>query len=278
MCSRHAGLLFPEIRRSAEGLPRDGSWLAKTYAGASGSGVRTWDEEQGARSEERGSDLVCYQRRIDGMPCAAVFRRRGRRSEVARRHAATHRRAVARFARLSVRRFDWSVARIGSNAQARSSDWAAVSEQFELIGLFGVDFILDGDTVWTLEVNPRYTASVEIVERFTGKSAIAEHAAACGAALGPTTARHPTSFSGHAVKQFCLHAADLSYLARSLSVRSALALEKPWPSLGGHFDRWHTDRSWPSNSHAIRRWTDRSDVEADCAGAVASRAGIREPG
>src|SRR6185503_579693 len=33
---RGAGLLFPEIRNTAEGLPRDGSWLAKTYDGASG--------------------------------------------------------------------------------------------------------------------------------------------------------------------------------------------------------------------------------------------------
>ena len=40
---REAGLLFPETRRSADGLPRDGSWLAKTYHGASGSGVRVWE-------------------------------------------------------------------------------------------------------------------------------------------------------------------------------------------------------------------------------------------
>ena len=41
-------------------------------------------------------------------------------------------------------------------------------ERFELVGLFGVDFMLDGEEVWTIEVNPRYTASVEIVERCTG--------------------------------------------------------------------------------------------------------------
>src|SRR6185503_1028179 len=33
-----AGFLFPETRASAAGLLRDGSWLTKTYAGASGSG------------------------------------------------------------------------------------------------------------------------------------------------------------------------------------------------------------------------------------------------
>ena len=46
---RTAGLLFPETRDSAEGLPTDGSWLAKTYNGASGSGVRVFG---GSGSEE----------------------------------------------------------------------------------------------------------------------------------------------------------------------------------------------------------------------------------
>src|SRR5436190_4686189 len=41
---RNAGLLFPETRRSADGLPRDGTWLVKTYHGASGSGVRVLEE------------------------------------------------------------------------------------------------------------------------------------------------------------------------------------------------------------------------------------------
>ena len=54
-----------------------------------------------------------------------------------------------------------------------------MAEQFELLGLFGIDFMLDGEDVWTLEVNPRYTASVEVVERFTGLSAISLHAEAC---------------------------------------------------------------------------------------------------
>ena len=36
---RRAGLSFPETRASADGLPQDGSWLVKSYRGASGSGV-----------------------------------------------------------------------------------------------------------------------------------------------------------------------------------------------------------------------------------------------
>src|SRR3954449_4284656 len=42
----NAGLLFPEIRRDAKGLTHDGSWLMKTYSGASGSGVRGLGETE----------------------------------------------------------------------------------------------------------------------------------------------------------------------------------------------------------------------------------------
>jgi predicted ATP-grasp superfamily ATP-dependent carboligase len=49
-----------------------------------------------------------------------------------------------------------------------------------MIGLFGVDFILDGQGVpWPVEVNPRYTASVEVIEMATGDSLLARHVDAC---------------------------------------------------------------------------------------------------
>jgi len=38
-------------------------------------------------------------------------------------------------------------------------------------GVFGVDFILNDNQVWPVEVNPRYTASIEVVERATGIAA-----------------------------------------------------------------------------------------------------------
>ena len=39
-----------------------------------------------------------------------------------------------------------------------------------LRGLVGLDFRLDGDSVWLTEVNPRYTASVEVLELASGRS------------------------------------------------------------------------------------------------------------
>jgi predicted ATP-grasp superfamily ATP-dependent carboligase len=54
-----------------------------------------------------------------------------------------------------------------------------LAREFNLTGLFGVDCIVAGDEIWPVEVNPRYTASVEILERATGASAICWHVVAC---------------------------------------------------------------------------------------------------
>jgi uncharacterized protein len=54
-----------------------------------------------------------------------------------------------------------------------------IAEAFSLQGLFGVDAILhpgqNGTQIVVLEVNPRYTASVEVFERATNQSLIRDH-------------------------------------------------------------------------------------------------------
>src|SRR5689334_14727026 len=65
-----AGLRFPETRATSEGLPDDGSWLIKTYRGASGSGVREFVAEL---ASDKPTEPIAYQRRIKGTACAAVY-------------------------------------------------------------------------------------------------------------------------------------------------------------------------------------------------------------
>ena len=60
-----------------------------------------------------------------------------------------------------------------------------LAEQFGLFGLFGIDFIRNEGGLWLIEVNPRYTASVEVLERATGHSFLAFHSAACEAGTIP---------------------------------------------------------------------------------------------
>ena len=55
----------------------------------------------------------------------------------------------------------------------------AVSAESGLLGWFGVDYVLRGDDPWPVEINPRYTASVEIHELATGRALLCEHRIAC---------------------------------------------------------------------------------------------------
>src|SRR5262249_9399076 len=51
----------------------------------------------------------------------------------------------------------------------------ALAEGFGLLGLFGVDFILRDGRPWPVEVNPRYTASVEVLELALGRALTDDH-------------------------------------------------------------------------------------------------------
>lgn len=221
-----AGLLFPEIRVAANGLPRDGSWLVKTYHGASGSGVRVWGDKA-PRSEQH-----CFQKRIAGVACAAVYVA----TDGAAQLLGVTRQLIGE-PWLGAHGFQyagsigpWPVSETTHATLIKLGNTLAA--EFELIGLFGVDFILDGDNVWTLEVNPRYTASVEIVERTTGVSAIAKHATACGATSNIQRAGAsppPTSAHGKAILFAKREVAISDEFAEWSLAESA---REPWPTLG----------------------------------------------
>jgi predicted ATP-grasp superfamily ATP-dependent carboligase len=53
-----------------------------------------------------------------------------------------------------------------------------------LRGLFGIDFIIHGDKPYPVEINPRYPASVEVLEYATGWQAVADHARVFDAKAG----------------------------------------------------------------------------------------------
>jgi predicted ATP-grasp superfamily ATP-dependent carboligase len=233
---RSAGLLFPETRNSAEGLPLDGSWLAKTYNGASGSGVRILSGERGAGSAGSGEEeRLCYQKRVDGIPCAAIF---VATEGVAQLLGVT--RQIIGEPWLRAHGFQYAGS-IGPWPMSPPTGATLVhlgnvlSEQFELTGLFGVDFMLDGEQVWPVEVNPRYTASVEIVEQFTGVRAIAAHVAACNgisdeavpAELSP--ARADLNCHGKATL-FATQDVEISLAFADYSITESLST--PWPTLG----------------------------------------------
>ena len=76
---------------------------------------------------------------------------------------------------------------------------AAVAAGFELRGLFGVDAIRHDGEIYPVEVNPRYTASVEPLELALGIQALALHCNACQGGPLEIEARAPQQLIGKAI-------------------------------------------------------------------------------
>ena len=55
----------------------------------------------------------------------------------------------------------------------------AVTEDFDLVGVNGVDFVARGGVPYAIEVNPRWSSAMDLVERAYGFSVFGAHAAAC---------------------------------------------------------------------------------------------------
>jgi hypothetical protein len=65
-----------------------------------------------------------------------------------------------------------------------------------LRGLFGCDFIVNAGTPWLTEVNPRYTAAMELAEHRLQASLVALHVRACQAFDDPHHAAFPQPDEG----------------------------------------------------------------------------------
>ena len=170
---RDAGLPCPAVRAEAVGLPDDGSWLVKPLASGGGQGVNLY---------RGGSHPVpdrphYYQQKVDGLDLAAIFvahRERVRLFGVTQQVIGGAG-APGPFAyRGSLG--PWPLSML--EREAIEAMGVALASAFGLRGIFGVDLILRGGAAWPVEVNPRYTASVEVLEMALGVSILREHARA----------------------------------------------------------------------------------------------------
>jgi hypothetical protein len=59
----------------------------------------------------------------------------------------------------------------------------AVTREFGLVGLNGIDFIARAGVPWPIEVNPRWSASMELLDRRQDTALFTLHAEACGGRL-----------------------------------------------------------------------------------------------
>jgi len=153
----HAGFDFPETRLAADAGSRDDVWIGKTYRGSSGSGVGI---TEGA---------TYLQRRVEGTPLSAVFM--GEKLLGVTRQLVGESWAGASGFQYCGSIGPWLLPK--ENQQQLHALGKLLCSSFALTHLYGVDFIFDGERLWVLEINPRYTAAVEIVERIQGMSVFA---------------------------------------------------------------------------------------------------------
>ena len=176
---RDAGLQYPRTFAAAPD-DRSGRWLRKPMRGGGGTRVRAW----------RGGALpagAVVQERIDGV------RARRRRSVTGwMRSCSGSPSSSSGAAAFGVRGYRWcgnvvpprlpAGEREDLLGQARAI-CSCLAAAFALRGLFGVDFVWDGERAWTIEVNPRPTASLEAIEAAYGVGVFGAHLRACAGEL-----------------------------------------------------------------------------------------------
>jgi predicted ATP-grasp superfamily ATP-dependent carboligase len=172
--ARH-DLPCPAWSPAAAGVPIDGSWLRKPRSGGGGQRIEPWIGQ--GQGNVRG---FYFQRRIEGTACAAVYV--GQRGK-ARLLGVTEQLIGQSWAGGRGFGYCGSVGPIDVStrtaaALVRLGDVLAAA--FGLAGLFGVDGVMASGTFWPVEINPRFSASVEVLERTLGFSAVGLHIAACG--------------------------------------------------------------------------------------------------
>jgi uncharacterized protein len=163
-----AGLACP---RSSILASPDRRWLVKPLAGSGGAGIRFTTGDQ---QPEQGKS-VYYQEYIEGEPVAAVYAADEQAVTllgVSQQLVGEEWLHAARF------RYCGSVGPVEIPAATRQTlqqVGRVLARECFLRGLFGVDSILRDGVPWLVEVNPRYTASVEVLEYATGASLLPWH-------------------------------------------------------------------------------------------------------
>ena len=169
------------------GLSADGAsrWLLKPRASGGGRNIRWWKPGEPV---PRGWHVQPY---VEGVPGSIVFvAAAGRcvplgltRQLIGNENfgATEFRYCGSIFAGADDRQF----ARDASLFESAVGLAEVASEQLGLVGVNGIDFVARDGVAHAIEINPRYSASMELSERVFGLSIFAAHAAACSHSMLP---------------------------------------------------------------------------------------------
>ncbi len=172
-----AGLPTLTVRRFDNPPCPDAKWLRKPIRSAGGLRIEPW------RHVRPPSRKFFFQQRASGDSYSATFlaipQSNGREVRLVGivRHFTDHR-------GLHTNRFGWcggmTLTKFSSSASETLIRMASVmADRCGLIGIFGIDFLWNRETVWPVEINPRYTATGELWDVVRKRSLIADHIATC---------------------------------------------------------------------------------------------------
>jgi uncharacterized protein len=158
------------------------TWLVKPLASGGGHRVQPWPGDAGL-------PRACYlQELVNGTPGSVVFVASGGRAVP----IGVSRQLIGdcTFGAAGYRYCGNILAAAGDTGDAALVDRAgalarAVAEEFDVVGVNGIDFIARDSVPYAIEVNPRWCASMELVERAYGLSVFGAHAAACANGVLP---------------------------------------------------------------------------------------------
>jgi predicted ATP-grasp superfamily ATP-dependent carboligase len=168
-CLKAAGLPHPVVRRSFP-LPSAGRWLAKPRDGAGGRGITFL---RGKPVRRRGRWY--FQQYIEGEAQSAIYRGDGERVRLL---GVTRQLVGESWLHAGPFRYCGSIGPLPLTRQLRRAYLLlgqSLVAGFGLRGLFGVDCVVRDGVPYPVEVNPRYTASMEVLEHALGVPLMALH-------------------------------------------------------------------------------------------------------
>jgi predicted ATP-grasp superfamily ATP-dependent carboligase len=150
-------------------------WLVKPLASGGGRGVREW-----TRGTRRAGGHY-LQELVEGTPGSVVFVAAGGRAVPL---AVTRQLVGEQAFGASGYQYCGNILASGHDHDASIMKGAsaladAAAGAFGLVGVNGVDFVVSHGVVHPIEINPRWSASIELAERACGIGAFAAHADAC---------------------------------------------------------------------------------------------------
>lgn len=170
---RRAGVSVPDlaVRPPAGG---EMAWMLKPYQGAGGRGVRPWPVG------ETVSTYRCFaQQRVEGRNASAVFAVGAGEANLL---GVTEQWVGQPWLHARGYGYCGSLGPLetGPAIQTQLEKLGGALVGMGLRGVVGVDLMLQENHAWVIEINPRWPASVEVLERAAGFSAWAWHRWACG--------------------------------------------------------------------------------------------------